>query len=153
MKAFRFILVILFISSFNVNTFAQLVKTDMPKQLKSYNNFGSPVTLFKDIVEEDTVYALTLCGVGRFDTPFVFWLGEKDEAIEQLQSLSKALMNGKRGDKFDFYSYAKKKYTLYYHTNLGYKLFTIHADEIIDKYADLYDTTINKVIKYIKEKE
>lgn len=153
MKTFRFFLVVLLISSFKVCTFAQLVKTEMPKELDSYYNYGSPVSLFKDVVEEDTVYALTLCGIGRFDRPFVFWLGKKDKAVENLTSLSEALKNGKKGEKFEFYTYAKKKYILYYHTNFGYKLFTIHNDGIIDEYADLYDKTINKIIAYIKEEE
>lgn len=94
------IFISVFFLSSTVCVFAQLKKTAKIEKVKSFT--AGSVALNKTSLDGVEVYSVTLPNNSKYHQPIVFFLGNKDEMIKNLQDLSDALEEGEKGEVFDF---------------------------------------------------
>lgn len=148
-KLVRFILLMFLLSSSSFHCYAQLKKTAKVEKVKSFTN-GS-VVLNRTILNNVTVYSVTLPNNSKYHKPIVFFLGNKEEMIKNLHDLSEALETGEKGEVFDFTA-CDKEYQLSFSQTLGQKCFKIWEPvNTSNDFGRFYKTTIDNIIDYIQE--
>lgn len=141
----RYILITILFFSSNVCTYAQLKKSAKIEKVKSFTN-GS-VVLHKTIMT-DTVYSVTLPNNSKYHQPIIFYLGNKDEMIKNLQDLSHALEVAVKGEIFDF-SACGQDYHLSFSRTLGQKCFKIWEPiNVSSDYGRFYKATIDDILEF-----
>ena len=135
--------------STNFQTYAQLKKTAKIEKVKSFTN-GS-VVLNKTIVNNIEVYSVTLKNNSQYHQPIVFYLGNKEEMIQNLKDLSNSLGSGEKGDVFDF-SACGKDYQLSFSHTLGQKCFKIWEpmNTSVD-FGRFFKATIDDILTYYSD--
>ena len=135
----------------NIQTYAQLKKAAKIERVKSFTN-GS-VVLNKTIVNNIEVYSVTLKNNSQYHQPIVFYLGNKEEMIQNLKDLSMSLESGKKGDIFDF-SACGNDYQLSFSHTLGQKCFKIWEpmNTSVD-FGRFFKATIDDILVYFSNEE
>lgn len=131
---------------------AQLRKTASIEKVKSFTN-GSVILNKTTTTDSVSVYSVTLRNNSKFHQDIVFFLGNKEDVIKNLEDLSTALKNGKKGDNFDF-SAIGVDYKLSYDKVLGQVCFRIRKSlSTSTDFGRLYKTTIDDIIGYLNKTE
>lgn len=144
--AVKYILLSTLLFSSNIYTYAQLKKTAQIEKVKSFTN-GS-VVLNKTISNNTEIYSVTLPNNSEYHQPIVFFLGNKDEMIKNLQDLSNALENGEKGEIFDF-SACGKDYQLSFSKTLGQKCFKIwEPANTSSDFGRFFKATIDDILEF-----
>ena len=142
------IFISVFFLSSTVCAFAQLKKTAKIEKIKSFT-VGS-VALCKTSLDGVEVYSVTLPNNSKYHQPVVFYLGNKDEMIKNLQDLSDALEEGEKGEVFDF-SACGKNYHLSFSRALGQKCFKIRESiSASNDFGRFFKTTIDDILEFMK---
>lgn len=148
-KLLTFIFVLVFVLAMPNNVHAQLRKTANIEKVKSFTN-GS-VVLNRTTADSTSIYSVTLRNNSKFHGNIVFFLGNKEDMIKNLNDLSDALKNGKKGDNFDFSSIGEE-YNLSYDKVLGQVCFRIRKPHSTSSdFGRLYKATIDDIIAYIEK--
>ena len=135
----------------NVETYAQLKKAAKIEKVKSFTN-GS-VTLHKTILNNTEVYSVTLKNNSQYHQPVVFYLGNKDEMIQNLKDLSNSLENGQKGEVFDF-SACGQDYQLSFSHTLGQKCFKVREPiSTSTDFGRFFKVTIDDILAFILKKD
>lgn len=151
-KTFSTCLTCIFISVFflssTVCVFAQLKKTAKIEKVKSFT--AGSVVLNKTSLDSVEVYSVTLPNNSKYHQPIVFFLGNKDEMIKNLQDLSGALEKGEKGEVFDF-SACGKNYQLSFSRTLGQKCFKIWEPiNTSNDFGRFFKATIDDILEFMK---
>ena len=115
-------LIAVLLFSYSDYAYAQLKKTAKIEKVKSFTN-GS-VVLNKTIMNNVEVYSVTLPNNSQYYQPVIFYLGNKDEMIQNLKDLSSSLETAQKGETFSF-SACGKNYQLSFSKTLGQKCFKV----------------------------
>ena len=138
---------VFFLSS-TVCVFAQLKKTAKIEKVKSFT--AGSVALNKTSIDGVEVYSVTLPNNSKYHQPIVFFLGNKNEMIKNLQDLSDALEEGKKGEVFDF-SACGKNYQLSFSRTLGQKCFKIWEPiNTSNDFGRFFKATIDDILEFMK---
>ena len=141
-----------FLLLFCINcAYAQLQKVANIEKVKSFTN-GS-VVLNKTTVDETEIFSVTLPNNSKYHQPIVFYLGNKEEMMNNLRVLSDALESGEKGEVFNF-SACGRDYQLTFGKTFGQKCFKIW--EPINTHNDFgrfFKATIDEIINYISNSE
>lgn len=142
------IFISVFFLSSTVCAFAQLKKTAKIEKIKSFT-VGS-VALYKTSLDGVEVYSVTLPNNSKYHQPVVFYLGNKDEMIKNLQDLSDALEEGEKGEVFEF-SACGENYHLSFSRALGQKCFKIwESISASNDFGRFFKTTIDDILEFMK---
>ena len=145
----KYIIISAFFLSSNVCALAQLKKTAKVEKVKSFTN-GS-VALNKTTMDSVEVYSVTLPNNSKIHQPIVFFLGNKDEMIQNLRDLSAALEEGNKDEVFEFMA-CGKDYQLSFSRTLGQKCFKIWEPlNISTDFGRFYKATIDDILKFIEK--
>ncbi len=152
MKNFKTLLFALAVAMAMPNSVhAQLRKAANIEKVKSFTN-GS-VVLNKTTADSISIYSVTLRNNSKFHENIVFFLGNKQDMIKNLNDLSDALNNGKKGDNFDF-SAIGEEYNLSYDKVLGQVCFRIRKPySTTNDFGRLYKATIDDIIAYFEKED
>lgn len=142
------IFISVFFLSSTVCVFAQLKKTAKIEKVKSFT--AGSVALNKMSLDGVEVYSVTLPNNSKYHQPIVFFLGNKDETIKNLQDLSDALEEGEKGEVFDF-SVCGKNYQLSFSRTLGQKCFKIWEPiNTSNDFGRFFKVTIDDILEFMK---
>lgn len=142
------IFISVFFLSSTVCVFAQLKKTAKIEKVKSFT--AGSVALNKTSLDGVEVYSVTLPNNSKYHQPIVFFLGNKDEMIKNLQDLSDALEEGEKGEVFDF-SVCGKNYQLSFSRTLGQKCFKIWEPiNTSNDFGRFFKATIDDILEFMK---
>ena len=145
----KYIIISAFFLSSNVCALAQLKKTAKIEKVKSFTN-GS-VALNKTTMDSVEVYSVTLPNNSKIHQPIVFFLGNKDEMIQNLRDLSAALEEGNKDEVFEFMA-CGKDYQLSFSRTLGQKCFKIWEPlNTSTDFGRFYKATIDDILKFIEK--
>ena len=145
----KYIIISAFFLSSNVCALAQLKKTAKVEKVKSFTN-GS-VALNKTTMDSVEVYSVTLPNNSKIHQPIVFFLGNKDEMIQNLRDLSAALEEGNKDEVFEFMA-CGKDYQLSFSRTLGQKCFKIWEPlNTSTDFGRFYKATIDDILKFIEK--
>ncbi len=142
-------LIAVLLFSYSDYAYAQLKKTAKIEKVKSFTN-GS-VVLNKTIMNNVEVYSVTLPNNSQYYQPVIFYLGNKDEMIQNLKDLSSSLETAQKGETFSF-SACGKNYQLSFSKTLGQKCFKVW--EPINTSVDFgrfYKATIDDILSFYSE--
>lgn len=147
-----FLLFLAMIVIFPICVNAQLRKTANIEKVKSFTNGSVPLNK-TTTTDSISIYSVTLRNNSKFHQDVVFFLGNKEDMIKNLEDLSTALKNGKKGDNFDF-SANGVDYNLSYDKVLGQVCFRIHKSlSTSTDFGRLYKVTIDDIIEYFSKPE
>ncbi|MBQ8361965.1 MAG: hypothetical protein IJX44_08490 [Bacteroidaceae bacterium] len=131
--------------------YAQLKKVAKVEKVKSFSS--GTVILNKSILDEVEVYSVTLQNNSKFYGPIVFWLGNKNEMIKNLNDLSKCLEEGEKGDVFEF-SACGQDYQLSVSRTLGSKCFKIwETIATSQNYGRFFKVTIDDILEFYSKED
>ncbi len=149
-RVFIFVLILALTPLTGVN--AQLKKTANIQLVKTFTN-GS-VSLNKtaiSTVDSVSIYSLILRNNSKLFESIVFYLGDREEMIKNLNDLSAALQEGKKGDVFDFKA-GGVNYTLSYDKVLGQVCFRVSKPHFTSNdFGRLYKATIDDILVFLKK--
>lgn len=147
---FYILLSILFLCG-NTNIHAQLKKVAKVEKVKSFSS--GTIVLNKSILDDVEVYSVTLQNNSKFYGPIIFWLGDKNEMIKNLNDLSKCLEEGEKGDVFEF-SACGQDYQLSVSRTLGSKCFKIWETIATSQdYGRFFKVTIDDILEFYSKEE
>ncbi len=150
-KILTFVFALVFTLAMPNNVNAQLRKTANIEKVKSFTN-GS-VVLNRTTADSTSIYSVTLRNNSKYHESIVFFLGNKEDMIKNLNDLSDALKSGKKGDTFEFSSIGEK-YHLSYDKVLGQVCFRIRKPHSISSdFGRLYKATIDDIIAYFEKED
>ena len=145
----KYVIISAFFLSSNVCALAQLKKIAKVEKVKSFTN-GS-VALSKTTMDSIEVYSVTLPNNSKFHQPIVFFLGNKDEMIQNLRDLSAALEEENKDEVFEFTA-CGKDYQLSFSRTLGQKCFKIWEPlNTSTDFGRFYKATIDDILKFIEK--
>lgn len=152
MRILKYLAIVMaFLCINNGAIYAQLKKAAEIEKVKSFTN-GS-VALHKTKTDLGEVYSVTLNNNSKLLDDVVFYLGNKEEMLKNLQDLSAALAEGKKGDVFDF-SACGRDYHLAYGKVLGQVCFKISTPASISSdFGRFYKATIDDILEYFQEND
>ena len=127
------IFISVFFLSSTVCVFAQLKKTAKIEKVKSFT--AGSVALNKTSLDGVEVYSVTLPNNSKYHQPIVFFLGNKDEMIKNLQD----------------FSACGKNYQLSFSRTLGQKCFKIWEPiNTSNDFGRFFKATIDDILEFMK---
>ena len=148
MKFLRLFVLIVIVGLLNVDGYAQLEKTGSIEKVRTFTN--GTVFLTKTIIDSVELYSVTLQNVSKYHDNIVFWLGTKEELVQNLSDLSLALKDGKKGDFYEFSS-CGQDYRLSYHKVLGSVCFEVsYPYSVNNDRARFFKITIDDILEYMQ---
>ena len=151
MKNLKYLVIIItFLFVNNGTVYAQLKKTSEIEKVKSFTN-GS-ISLYKTKTDLGEIYSVTIPNNSKYYKNIVLFLGTKDEMLKNLQDLSEALANGKKGDNFEFSVWGQDYHLVYRDYLLGGVCFDISTPgSTSSNFGRFYKMTIDDILKYLQE--
>lgn len=155
-RLLSFVVVLLFTFLLNVNCYAQLKKTNSGLRkigtIEKVKSFQMGVVVLGKAYDSSTeLFFLNLANLSSYHEAIVLELGTKEEMIVNLNDLSKALEEGKKGEVFEF-SANGENYTFSYNKFLGQRCFDVRKPySVKSDRARLFKTTIDDIIDFINK--